>query len=48
MAVTMSKKSKKEYLEKMRIRHAGRSGKKGKTVLIDEFCEVTGHDENMG
>jgi hypothetical protein len=29
MGVTMSKKSEKEYLEKMRIRYAGRSGKKG-------------------
>ncbi|MDA7680445.1 hypothetical protein N8633_01510, partial [bacterium] len=44
----MSKKSKKEYLEKMRIRYAGRSGKKGKTALIDEFCEVTGHDRKYG
>ena len=48
MGVTMSKKSKKEYLEKMRIRYAGRSGKKGKTALIDEFCEVTGHDRKYG
>jgi hypothetical protein len=33
---------------KNRIRYAGRSGKKGKTVLIDEFCEVTGHDRKYG
>jgi len=43
----MSKKSKKEYLEKMRIRYAGGSGKKGKTVLIDEFCEVTAQIDRL-
>ncbi|MDA7657142.1 hypothetical protein N9B57_05195 [Verrucomicrobia bacterium] len=32
----------------MRIWYARRSGKKGKTVLIDEFCEVTGHDREYG
>ena len=32
----------------MRVRYAGWRGKKGKTVLIDEFCEVTGHDRKYG
>ncbi len=44
MDVTMSQNSKKEYLKKMRWRYAQRSGKRGKSVLIDEFCEVTGYE----
>jgi hypothetical protein len=44
MALNMSQKTKKEYLEKMRWRYGQRSGKMGKTVLIDEFCEMTGHE----
>ncbi len=48
MAATMSKKSKKENLEKMRICYAGRCGKKRKTALIDEFGEVAGHNRKHG
>ncbi|MFT5494515.1 MAG: hypothetical protein ACI8V5_004920 [Limisphaerales bacterium] len=44
MDVTMSQNSRKEYLQKMRWRYAQRTGKRGKTMLIDEFCEVTGHE----
>jgi hypothetical protein len=44
MDVTMSQNSRKEYLQKMRWRCAQRTGKRGKTMLIDEFCEVTGHE----
>ena len=44
MDVTMSQNSRTEYLQKMRCRYAGRTGKQGKTMLIDEFCEVTGHE----
>ena len=40
----MSQNSRKEYLQKMRWRYAQRTGKKGKTMLIDELCEVTGYE----
>lgn len=40
----MSQNTKKEYLEKMRDRYRRRTGKAAKTVLLDEFCAVTGHE----
>ncbi len=43
MALTMSQSARNEYLKKMRFRYAGRS-KSGRTMLLDEFCEVTGHE----
>ncbi len=39
----MSKKSKNEYLEKMHERYQGR-GRTGRTLLLDEICEVCGYD----
>ena len=39
----MSQLSRKEYLEKMRWRYAGR-GREGKSRLLDELCEVCGYD----
>ena len=44
MDVTMSQESKNEYLEKMRWRYARRTGKAGKSALIDEFCAVCGYE----
>ena len=44
MDVTMSQNSKNEYLKKMRWRYARRTGKAGKSALIDEFCEVCGYE----
>jgi hypothetical protein len=44
MDVTMSQNSRKKYLQKMRWHYARRTGKQGKTMLLDEFCEVTGHE----
>ena len=44
MDVTMSQDSKNEYLKKMRWRYAQRTGKQGKSRLIDEFCEVCGYE----
>lgn len=44
MDVTMSKKSKDEYLQKMRWRYGRRTGKAAKSCLIDEFSEVTGYE----
>lgn len=44
MALTMSQTARNEYLEKMRFRYAGRTTKTARSKLIDEFCEVTGHE----
>ena len=44
MDVTMSKKSKDEYLQKMQWRYSRRTGKAAKSYLIDEFSEVTGFE----
>ena len=33
-----------EYLEKMRDRYHRRTGRGARTVLLDEFCDVTGHE----
>ncbi len=39
----MSGNSKREYLEKIRWRY-GHSGKRGKGRILDEFCQVCGHE----
>ena len=39
----MSEKSREEVLQTMRERYAGR-GRKGRTKLIDEFCELCGYE----
>ncbi len=39
----MSKQSKNEYLDKMRERYQGR-GRAGRSLLLDEICEVCGYD----
>ena len=44
MAKTMSRSSRDEYLEKMRDRYRRRPGKAARSALLDEFCEVTGHE----
>ena len=44
MALTMSRTARNEYLEKMRKRYRRRVGKSARGQLIDEFCEVTGHE----
>ena len=44
MAATMSQKARDEYLEKMRERYARMSGRQARSRLLDEFCEVTGHE----
>ena len=44
MAVTMSRKAKDEYLEKMRERYGRMTGRQARSKLLDEFCEVTGHE----
>lgn len=44
MAKTMSKQSRNEYLKTMRYRYLRYTGKAAKTRLLDEFCEVTGHE----
>jgi len=40
----MSKKSRREYTEKMRMRYQQMTGKRARSKLLDEYCEVTGHD----
>ena len=40
----MSRNSRDEYLEKLRERYARMSGKPARSKLLDEFCEVTGHE----
>lgn len=44
MAATMSRKSRDEYLGKMRGRYARMSCRRARSRLLDEFCEVTGHE----
>ena len=44
MAKTMSLQSGNEYLETMRGRYRRYTGKAAKTRLLDEYCEVTGHE----
>ena len=40
----MSKKSRREYTETMRMRYQQMRGKRAKSRLLDEYCEVTGYD----
>lgn len=44
MAKTMSRSTRDEYLEKMRCRYRRYTGKAAKSSLLDEFCQVTGHE----
>ncbi len=44
MAKTMSRNTRDEYLEKMRERYRRRPAKSARNALLDEFCEVTGHE----
>ena len=44
----MSQKSKEEYLDLMRGRYKRLTGKQAKTVLLNEFCKVTGHERKYG
>jgi len=44
MAKSMSRESRKEYLEKMRDRYRRYTGKEARGKLITELCEVTGHE----
>jgi len=43
MSLKMSEKSREEVLQTMRERYAGR-GRKGRSKLIDEFCELCGYE----
>ena len=44
MAKTMSQPTRDEYLKTMSDRYERFTGKAAKTALLDEFCEVTGHE----
>jgi hypothetical protein len=44
MAKTMSRSTRDECLEKMRCRYRRYTGKPAKGRLLDEFCELTGHE----
>ncbi len=44
MAATMSQNTRNEYLEKMRERYFRMTGRVARSKLLDEFCEVTGHE----
>jgi hypothetical protein len=44
MAKTMSRSTLDEYLEKMRYRYRRHPGKPAKGLLLDEFCQVSGHE----
>lgn len=44
MAKTMSRSTCNEYLLKMRCRYRRYTGKPAKAKLLDEFCQVTGHE----
>ena len=44
MVKTMSRSTRDEYLEKMRWRYRRYTGKLARSRLLDEFCEVTGHE----
>jgi len=40
----MSQNSRNEYLEKMRERYQRRPAKAARHALLNQFCEVTGHE----
>ena len=40
----MSRNTRDEYLEKMRSRYGRYTGKRAKSRLLDEFCQVTVHE----
>ena len=40
----MSRSTRDEYLKTMRCRYRRYTGKPAKTKLLDEFCQVTGHE----
>jgi hypothetical protein len=44
MASTMSQSTRDEYLDKLRFRYGQRTTKPARTLLIDEFCGVSGHE----
>lgn len=44
MPKSMSQSTRNEYLEKMRDRYRRRTGKLGRSKLLTEFCEITGHE----
>lgn len=44
MAVTMSRKTRDEYLVTMRERYTRMTGRGARSKLLDEFCKVTGHE----
>ena len=44
MARTMSRTSRDEYLKTMRCRYRRYTGKRARGTLLDEFCQVTGHE----
>ena len=44
MAKTMSQPTRDEYLKTMSDRYERYAGKAAKTALLNEFCEVTGHE----
>lgn len=44
MAATISQKARNECLEKMACRYSRWTGRAAKGLLLDEFCEVTGHE----
>ena len=44
MARTMSRPSRDEYLKTMRCRYRRYTGKRARGTLLDEFCQVTGHE----
>ena len=40
----MSRNTRDEYLEKMRCRYPRHTGKAAKAKLLDQFCQVSGHE----
>ena len=40
----MSKTSRREHTEAMKMRNQQKRGKRAKSGLLDEYCEVTGHE----
>lgn len=44
MAKTMSRTTRDEYLKKMRERYRRYGGKVARSRLLDEFCEMSGHE----
>jgi hypothetical protein len=47
MAKSMSQSTRDEYLEKRRCRYRRYTGKPAKSRLLDEFCELTGHERKF-